>query len=126
MAATGPKKQNHTLRNVVMVGFFVLLGVGAVVATPPIVFVNVTVTGTAHAGPAGSVPTGVTFVDENGVPYTALVGSGGVYSLSLMNGHTFTVFIEYSAPGGGPEGKCSAGSLALNTLGFSQTFDVSC
>ena len=115
-------RKSHLARNLIIVGAAVFFSVGAVVATPPIFFFNVTVSGAAHATKPGVVPAGVTFVDENGIPYPAPVGSTGTYSISLQNGHTYSVYVVY----GGAGGNCSAGTLVLNTLGWTQTLDAAC
>ncbi|MDG6990197.1 MAG: hypothetical protein JRM99_02115 [Nitrososphaerota archaeon] len=115
-------KKSHLLRNVVIVLAAIFFSVGAVTSSPAILFFNVTVSGTASAAKAGAVPTGVTFVDENGVLYPAAVGSAGTYSISLQNGHTYLVYVVY----GGAGGNCSAGTLNLNALAWTQTLDASC
>jgi hypothetical protein len=118
------KKEDHRLRNALYAVLGVVIVVGVVLATPPILFFNVTVSGTASASP-GASPVNVTFFDENGAPYVAPTGAGGAYSISLQNGHTYNVEVVYSmlnAPGG----NCSAGILNLNTLGWAQTNDWSC
>ncbi|MDG7010909.1 MAG: hypothetical protein JRN57_02190 [Nitrososphaerota archaeon] len=117
-------KKSHLLRNAIIVFAAVFFSVGAVVATPPILFFNVTVSGTASR--AGATATNVTFVDENGIPYPAAVGASGTYSISLQNGHTYLVYVGYSTAGNAAGANCSAGTLILNTLGWSQTLDASC
>ncbi|MDE1858519.1 MAG: hypothetical protein KGI26_05600 [Thaumarchaeota archaeon] len=118
---SNPKK-SHLVRNLIILGAAVFFSVGAVVSTPPIFFFNVTVSGAAHVAKPGAVPADVTFVDENGIPYAASVGSAGTYSISLQNGHTYSVYVVY----GGAGGNCSAGTLALNTLGWTQTLAAAC
>ena len=93
--------------------------VGVIVATPPIFFFNVTVSGSASTA-NGAAAANVTFVDENGVPYVANVTAGS-YSINLQNGHTYTVFVV-SAAGG----NCTSATLNLNTLGWAQAWDASC
>jgi hypothetical protein len=118
------RKESHLLRNLVILGAAIFFAVGAVVATPPIFFFNVTVSGTVSVSKPGATPTAVTFVDENGVPYVAAVGPAGAYSISLMNGHTYLVYVGYSV--GGVAGNCTAPTLNLNTLGWSQSLNLSC
>jgi hypothetical protein len=123
---TGAPKQSHLLRNVIIVLAVVLFTVGGVLVEPPVLFFNVTVSGTATLATHGATPVNVTFVDENGVPYVAKVGAGGNYSISLMNGHLFTVYIVYSTLAGSAGSNCSAGSLNLYNLGWTMSYDVSC
>lgn len=125
MSSPKPKK-SHVLRNVIIVAAAVFFSVGAVVATPPIFFFNVTVSGTASVAKAGASPTSVTFVDENGIPYAAAVGEAGSYSISLQNGHTYSVYVGYALGNNAAGANCSSGSLELNTLGWSQALDPSC
>jgi hypothetical protein len=119
-------RKSHLLRNAVIVAAAVFFSVGAVVATPPILFFNVTVSGTASVARAGAAPSAVTFVDENGIPYAAAVGPDGSYSISLQNGHTYSVYVGYSLENSAAGANCSAGTLELNTLGWSQTLNPSC
>ena len=95
-------------------------------ATPPIFFFNVTVSGTATVAKTGAIPTAVTFVDENGVQYPAAVGPQGGYSINLQNGHTYTVYVGYSLVDNAAGANCTAPTLILNTLGWSQGFDPAC
>ena len=118
--------QGRRRGNALIAGLLLLVGVGAVLSTPPILFVNVTVKGTAQAAVVGATPRNVTFVDENGASYVAPVGSDGTYSISLMNGHTFSVYLGYAANSASGGINCTAGTLNLNAFGWTQEFDVSC
>lgn len=118
-------KKSHLLRNLIIVGAAIFFSVGAIVSTPPIFFFNVTVSGTASVARSGATPTSVVFSDENGILYPAAVGSGAGYSISLQNGHTYSVYVVY-ALGSQAGGNCTAGTLVLNTLGWTQTLDASC
>ena len=124
MKAT-PKKR-HLLRDAIIAACAFLVITGVIIATPPIFFFNVTVTGTASVAKAGAVATGVSFVDENGVPYVAALNPTGNYSISLQNGHTYSVFVVYTGVDAAGGANCSAGSLDLNTLGWTQTNSWSC
>lgn len=113
-------KKSHLLRNVIIVAFAIVFSVGVVVATPPIFFFNVTVSGTASPGTRAGAPSHVTFVDENGLFYNATVSQGS-YSINLQNGHNYLLYVVFATGG-----NCSAGSINLNTLGWSQALDISC
>jgi hypothetical protein len=119
-------KKGHLLRNVLIVFFAILISFAAVSSSPAIVFFNVTVSGTVHVAASGATPDNVVFVDENQVPYVAQAGPGGSYSISLMNGHTFTVTVEYSLAGKSAGYNCTAATLDLNALGYGATYDPSC
>ncbi len=91
-------KRGHLLRNVVIVTFAVLFSVAVVIATPPIFFFNVAVSGTASPGTHPGTPTHVTFVDENGLFYNATIRQGS-YSINLQNGHNYLLYVVFAAGG---------------------------
>ena len=111
---------SRLIRDLVIAVLAVVVIVGVVIATPPIFFFNVTVSGTASTGSEGAPAANVTFVDEKGVPYVATV-TGGTYSITLMNGDTYSLYVVYESGG-----NCTAGSLNLNTLGWTQKVNATC
>jgi hypothetical protein len=109
--------KSHTGRNigiivvvlvVVVVGYLLLtLGTSPSHPTPS----TVKVTGYASTRGVGTHAVSVSFTSDDGQVFNAAVVNGQ-YSISLPNGHTYSVQIEWS--GFGFTGTCNVGSLPVN------------
>jgi len=99
-------------------------------ATSTAAYPTVTVNGTVYQGCVGSGPVGVAFKDEGGNSFTTNVSyanNSWTYSISLLNGHTYSVAVSYKPVVPNPPTQtASVGTLTLDVESPTYTYNISC
>jgi hypothetical protein len=121
MTAIG-SRSNKTRYAILAVFGVILVIVVIFLIEPAIIIQNVTVSGNVGTTGTGTTPSGISF-STNGQSYSAPVISG-TYSISLPNGHDFTVTITYKLLG--VSGTCQANSFNLVSYSGSASFSAIC
>lgn len=85
----------------------------------------VSVSGSVATVGLGTKPISVDFTSDNGQTQTETV-SGGSYSATLSNQHTYGMMVHYSEGLGLATSQCNGGSLSLYSTSSSLQHDISC
>lgn len=128
-----PQGSNHVLRIVSSTGVtssFQVMAGALYEATSTAGSPSVTVSGSVFKGCVGSLPLSVTFTNEGGQAFTAEVNataSSQTYSISLSNGHVYSVSVTSRpvVPNATPK-TSQVGSLTLDVATPTHTYDVPC
>jgi hypothetical protein len=125
--------KSHTARNIVLtfVVLIVIFGGGTLALSylnsPAVRNPQVIVSGRVSTVGFGTTPNRVDFTSDNGQVYSSPV-SNGQYSVTLPNGHSYTITVAWSSAAGGIiSGTCNGGTVNLaNFPSNTDSYDISC